>query len=53
MEKTPVETPAGSVPRLLIYKPSVSDYYYQGLPWEYSFNAHHDISTPDVALAEV
>ena len=19
------------------------DYYYQGLPWEYSFNAHHDI----------
>ena len=22
-----------------------ADYYYQGLPWEYSFNAHHDIST--------
>jgi predicted alpha-1,2-mannosidase len=21
------------------------DYYCQGLPWEYSFNAHHDIST--------
>ncbi|KAH7311340.1 glycosyl hydrolase [Stachybotrys elegans] len=20
------------------------DYYYQGLPWEYSFNAHHDIA---------
>ncbi|EON97419.1 putative glycosyl hydrolase protein [Phaeoacremonium minimum UCRPA7] len=22
-----------------------ADYYYQGLPWEYSFNAHHDIDT--------
>jgi len=22
-----------------------ADDYYQGLPWEYSFNAHHDIST--------
>ncbi|RDW61377.1 hypothetical protein BP5796_11269 [Coleophoma crateriformis] len=22
-----------------------SDYYYEGLPWEYSFNAHHDIDT--------
>jgi putative alpha-1,2-mannosidase len=21
------------------------DYYYQALPWEYSFNAHHDMST--------
>jgi putative alpha-1,2-mannosidase len=21
------------------------DYYYQALPWEYSFNAHHDLST--------
>lgn len=21
------------------------DYYYQGLPWEYSFNAHHDLDT--------
>ena len=21
------------------------DYYYQGLPWEYSFNAHHDLGT--------
>ncbi|PHH90632.1 hypothetical protein CDD83_3079 [Cordyceps sp. RAO-2017] len=20
------------------------DYYYQGLPWEYSFNAHHDLA---------
>lgn len=20
------------------------DYYYQGLPWEYSFNAHHDVA---------
>lgn len=22
-----------------------TDYYYQGLPWEYSFNAHHDMQT--------
>lgn len=22
-----------------------ADLYYQGLPWEYSFNAHHDIGT--------
>lgn len=21
------------------------DYYYQALPWEYSFNAHHDLAT--------
>jgi putative alpha-1,2-mannosidase len=21
------------------------DYYYEALPWEYSFNAHHDIDT--------
>ncbi|EJT75709.1 hypothetical protein GGTG_05641 [Gaeumannomyces tritici R3-111a-1] len=21
------------------------DYYYQALPWEYSFNAHHDVAT--------
>ena len=21
------------------------DYYYQALPWEYSFNAHHDLNT--------
>lgn len=22
-----------------------ADYYYQALPWEYSFNAHHDLDT--------
>ncbi|KAB5576443.1 family 92 glycoside hydrolase [Coniochaeta sp. 2T2.1] len=22
-----------------------ADYYYEALPWEYSFNAHHDINT--------
>ncbi|KAL7814213.1 family 92 glycoside hydrolase [Trichoderma aethiopicum] len=22
-----------------------ADYYYQALPWEYSFNAHHDLAT--------
>lgn len=22
-----------------------TNYYYQGLPWEYSFNAHHDLNT--------
>ncbi|UKZ73613.1 hypothetical protein TrVFT333_001261 [Trichoderma virens FT-333] len=22
-----------------------ADYYYQALPWEYSFNAHHDLET--------